>query len=107
MHKRRFAALLSSRIAASVLQAATVIVIGRSADIQAFGILGIAISTATVVTTLFDLGVSTLLARAVALDDTRLVASLLQLSRRTTWLLAALSIPSLLAASLFGLVPAW
>jgi len=82
--RRQFLGLLSARAAASLLQAAAVVLVGRSSGVAEFGRLGVVLSVGAVFMTVADLGASTLLVKARADGDDALVRSLLSLNAVTT-----------------------
>lgn len=105
--KQQFLAMLLARGMSSVLQAANLVLLARSASLEDFGLLAVLTSVSVLILTFFDLGMSTLIPKSRALNLHEQVSAGLRLNAISTYLLAAISTTSFYIGYLFNQVPLW
>jgi O-antigen/teichoic acid export membrane protein len=105
--RKQFLGLASVRLMATLMQAVSIVIIGRGVGLSSFGVFGIATSVAAVGSTLLDSGLSTYVARAQAMKRTAQVRGAVRLNGWTTLLGCAVAVGVPLLLNLDGSRMLW
>lgn len=85
--RSQFVWLLASRIVATAMQAASVIVLARLIGVELFGVVSVVLALSVVISAAGDFGVSTLLAKVRATRDVGLTEGCLRFNRNSSLLI--------------------
>jgi O-antigen/teichoic acid export membrane protein len=101
----QFASIIGARLAASLLQAANIILLARAVPPSDIGLTSAIIGFCMVLFTITDFGLSTLIIKSYAQGDHQMAASALHYVTLTTWAFGAIGLAAGLGLAAVGTIP--